>query len=334
MGVNDYYRSFEVKMMRLISIVIPVFCEEKNIQRLYEQLERVTKVMQGYTWEYIFVNDGSPDGSFTELQKLAALDKKVKISNLSRNFGKEIALSAGVDAASGCAVITMDADLQHPPELIPDMIKKWEEGIDIVATLRKATEKQSFLRKVSSWLFYWIMRKISTVEMASQSTDFRLIDKKVVDIFKTISEKSRIYRGIIDWMGFKKEYLEFDANARMEGNPGYSYKKLFTLAINSITSYSLFPLKIAGFLGIIITLFCGILLLIMFPTRFLFKSEYFSPLSVVVVSNTFLIGIVLICLGLIALYIGNIHNEVVNRPLYIVRDRLNLDKKVQKENRN
>ena len=321
-------------MMRSISIVIPVFCEENNIQKLYEQLEEVTKDIQDYNWEYIFVNDGSPDGSFTELQKLARLDKKVKILNLSRNFGKEIALSAGVEAASGGAVITMDADLQHPPELIPDMIKKWEEGIDIIATLRKTIEKQPLLRKVSSRLFYWIMRKISIVEMASQSTDFRLIDRKVVDIFKTISEKSRIYRGIIDWMGFKKEYLEFDANARMEGNPGYSYKKLFTLAINSITSYSLFPLKIAGFLGIIITLFCGILLLIMFPTRFLFKSEYFSPLSVVVVSNTFLIGIVLICLGLIALYIGNIHNEVVNRPLYIVRDRLNFDKKVQKENRN
>jgi len=320
--------------MRLISIVIPVFCEENNIQKLYEQLEEVTKDIQDYNWEYIFVNDGSPDGSFTELQKLARLDKKVKILNLSRNFGKEIALSAGVEAASGGAVITIDADLQHPPELISDMIKKWEGGIDIVATLRKTIEKQPLLRKVSSRLFYWIMRKISTVEMASQSTDFRLIDRKVVDIFKTISEKSRIYRGIIDWMGFKKEYLKFDANARMEGNPGYSYKKLFTLAINSITSYSLFPLKIAGFLGIIITLFCGILLLIMFPTRFLFKSEYFSPLSVVVVSNTFLIGIVLICLGLIALYIGNIHNEVVNRPLYIVRDRLNFDKKVQKENRN
>ena len=320
--------------MQLISIVIPVLCEENNIQNLYKQLEKVTKDMQRYNWEYIFVDDGSTDGSFDELQKLADADKKVKVLNFSRNFGKEIALSAGVEAALGSAVITMDADLQHPPELIPDMIKKWEEGIDVVATLRKRIERQSFLRKVSSRLFYWMMKKISTVEMVSQSTDFRLIDRKVVDIFRTIGEKSRMYRGIIDWMGFKKEYLEFDADARVEGNPGYSYKKLFTLAINSITSYSLFPLKIAGFLGIIITFFSGILLLIIFPTRFLFHSPYFSPLSIVAVSNTFLIGIVLICLGLIALYIGNIHKEVANRPLYIVRDRLNFDREPQKENGN
>lgn len=311
--------------MRLISVVIPIFCEGKNIQRLYEQLEKVAKGMQDYNWEYIFVNDGSSDDSYEELKKLTTIDEKVKVLNFSRNFGKEIALSAGIEAASGCAVITIDADLQHPPGLIPDMIKKWEDGIDIVATLRKKIDKQPLVRKFSSWLFYWIMKKISAVGMVAQTTDFRLIDRKVVDIFKKLTEKSRMYRGIIDWTGFKKEYVEFDANARTEGNPGYSYKKLFTLAINSITSFSLFPLKIAGFLGIIITFFSGILLLIMFPTYFLIKSPYFSPLSIVAVANTFLIGIVLICLGLIALYIGNIHNEVINRPLYIIRERLNFD---------
>jgi len=320
--------------MSLISIVIPVFCEEKNIQKLYRRLEKIAKTIKGYDWEYIYVNDGSSDGSINELHKLAALDKKLKVLNLSRNFGKEIALSAGVEAASGNAVITIDADLQHPPELIPEMIKRWEAGVDIVATLRRRIEKQPMMRKIGSRLFYWIMKKISMVEMASQSTDFRLLDRKVANAFKSITEKSRIYRGIIDWMGFKKEYLEFDANARMEGNPGYSYKKLFTLAINSITSYSLFPLKVAGILGITISLVSCLLLSAMLPTRFIFNSAYFSPLSFVVVSNTLLIGIVLICLGLIALYIGNIYNEVANRPLYIVRDRLNFDEEVQKENRN
>ena len=311
--------------MRLISIVIPVFCEEKNIQNLYKQLENVTKDMQRYNWEYIFVDDGSTDGSFEELKKLAVVDKKVKVLGFSRNFGKEIALSAGVEAASGSAVITIDADLQHPPQLIPDMIKKWEAGADMVAGIRKKTEEQSFLRKVSSKLFYWIMRRISIVEMPAHSTDFRLMDRKLADIFRTISEKSRIYRGIIDWMGFQKEYIEFDANARTKGNPGYSYKKLFTLAINSITAYSLFPLKIAGYLGTIITLFSVLLLLIMLPTSFLFGSAYFSPISIIVVSNTLLIGVVLMCLGFIALYIGNIHTEVVDRPLYIVRTRINFD---------
>ncbi len=311
--------------MKLISVVIPVYCEEKNLRRLYERLENVAKGLQGYRWEYIFVNDGSSDGSYSELKGLAELDKKVKVLNLSRNFGKEIALSAGLDTASGNAVITIDADLQHPPELIPDMIKKWEDGTDIVATIRKRIERQSLMRRIGSRLFYWLMGKISEIEMMSQTTDFRLIDRKVVDIFKTITEKTRMYRGIIDWMGFKKGYIKFEADARIEGMSGHSYKKLLNLAINSITAFSLFPLQIAGVIGVLITVLSGMLLLIMFPIRVLFKSPYFSPLSIVVVINTFLIGVVLICLGLIALYIGNIHNEVVNRPLYIVRDRLNFE---------
>ncbi|MBW2121017.1 MAG: glycosyltransferase family 2 protein [Deltaproteobacteria bacterium] len=311
--------------MPLISVVVPVFCEEKNIPRLYEELGKVAAGIKGYTWEYIFVNDGSMDGSYSELQKLAAADKNVRVLDLSRNFGKEVALSAGVHATSGRAVITLDADLQHPPKLIPEMIRKWEEGADIVATIRKKRDRQPLIRELGSRLFYWIIRRISQVDIASRTTDFRLLDKKVVDAFRSITEKSRMYRGIIDWMGFNKVYIEFDANSRENGNPTYSYRKLIGLAINGITSFSLFPLKIAGIIGILITLFSGILLLIMFPTRFVFKSSYFSPLAIMAVSNTFLIGIVLICLGLIALYIGNIHNEVVNRPLYIVKNRLNFD---------
>lgn len=311
--------------MRLISIVVPVFCEERNIQSFYERVENVVKDLPDYTWEYIFVNDGSHDDSFKELQKLAASDKKVKVLNLSRNFGKEIALSAGVEAASGCGVITLDADLQHPPELIPNMIKKWEDGVEIVATIRKKNEKQPLFRKVGSIIFYWIMKHISDIEVISQTTDFRLIDRKVADVFKKITEKSRMYRGIIDWMGFKSEYITFDADARMEGKPVYSYRKLLTLALNSITSFSLFPLKIAGFLGLLITIVSGLLLCIMLPTKFIFGLSFFSPLFILGTANTFLVGLVLVCLGIIALYIGGIHNEVINRPLYIVKDKLNFD---------
>lgn len=310
---------------KLISIVIPVFCEEQNVLKFYNRLEQITREISNYTWEYIFVNDGSTDGSYLELKKIAAKDKKTKVLNLSKNFGKEIALSAGIEAASGSAVITIDCDLQHPPKLIPLMIKKWEEGVEVVATIRKKIESQPLTRQIGSKLFYLLMSKISEVEMISQTTDFRLIDKKVADIFKTISEKSRMYRGIIDWMGFKKEYVEFDADARAEGVSGYSYRKLLNLAINSITSFSLFPLKIAGIIGVVITFFSSLLLLVMLPTYFIFRSPLFSPLAIVAVSNTFFIGIVLISLGLIALYIGNIHSEVVNRPLYIVKDRLNFD---------
>jgi dolichol-phosphate mannosyltransferase len=310
--------------MRLISIIVPVFCEENNIRKFYGRLNEMSMAIPGYAWEYIFVNDGSTDNSFAELRDLASADKKVKVLNFSRNFGKEIALSAGVEAASGDAVITIDCDLQHPPELIPEMIKKWEGGADIVLTVRKKNTNQPLPREIGSKLFYWLMSKISEVEMVSQTTDFRLIDKKVADIFKIISEKSRMYRGIIDWMGFKKEYIEFSADARVKGVSSFSYRKLFSLAIKSITSFSLFPLKIAGYLGLIITFLSGILMCIIFIT-FILEMHYFSSLSIVVVANTLLIGVVLICLGLIALYIGNIHNEVINRPLYIIRDKLNFD---------
>jgi glycosyltransferase involved in cell wall biosynthesis len=314
-----------IRSQKIISIVAPIFCEEKNIFNLYERLERITGTLSNYQWEYIFVNDGSVDNSYEELKKLVQLNKKVKVLNLTRNFGKEIALSAGVEAASGCAVITLDADLQHPPELIPNMIKKWEEGIEIVSTIRKKNKKQPLVRTVGSSLFYWIMKQISDIEVISQTTDFRLIDRKVADVFKKITEKSRMYRGIIDWMGFKKEYIPFDADSRIEGKPVYSYRKLLTLALNSITSFSLFPLKIAGFLGLFITIMSGLLLCIMLPTRFIFGSSFFSPLFILGTANTFLVGLVLVCLGIIALYIGGIHSEVINRPLYIVKDKLNFD---------
>ncbi len=313
--------------MKLISIVIPVYSEEQNIERLYNRLEDVTSKMPDYRWEYLFVNDGSADNSFPVLKKLAISHDKVKVINFSRNFGKEIALSAGVAAVSGDAAITIDADLQHPPELIPRMVKRWEEGVDIVIAVRKKS-KLPLYRKIGSGLFNWIMNKISQVKMIPNATDFRLIDRKVVNVFKTMSEKTRIYRGLIDWMGYRKDYIEFNASSRENGHSAYSSRKLLGLAISGITSFSAYPLKIAGIIGLLITFFSSVLLMIMFPVRFLYDSSYFSSLSFVVVINTLLTGIILTCLGLIALYIENIHNEVVDRPLFIIKDRLNLDYEV------
>ncbi|MBF0456422.1 MAG: glycosyltransferase family 2 protein [Nitrospirae bacterium] len=311
--------------MKLISIVIPMYCEEKNIAVMYGNLENIREKLEDYRWEYIFVNDGSTDGSYDELKKLAATDKKVKVINFSRNFGKEIALSAGVVAASGDAVITMDADLQHPHELIPLMIEKWNHGKNVVVAIRKSIEKQPMFRRLGSWMYYKLMSKISNVESISSSTDFRLIDRKVADIFSSIQEKNRIYRGVIDWIGLERDYVEFSAVERAEGKTSFTYRKLLNLAINSITAFSLFPLKIAGYLGIIITLSSAALLFIMLITSIFYNPRYFYPITIVLVSNTFLIGIVLICLGFIALYIGNIHSEVTRRPLYIVKDQINFD---------
>lgn len=312
----------------LIMVVVPVYREAINLKRLYERLEDVTKTLPEYVWEYIFVNDGSPDDSLAVLRSLAEADTKVKVIDLSRNFGKEIALTAGVHhAAHADAVICLDADLQHPPEYIPELVAKWRAGAEIVATIRISIAKQPLGRRLGSYLYYWLMSKISEVEMVSQTTDFRLYDRKVVQAFCHITERARMFRGIMDWMGFRKEYLEFRADAREEGKAGYSYSKLWRLAVNSVTAFSLFPLRMAGYLGILITSFSSILLAWMILTYFFIHSQTFTPMAFFMVANTFLIGIVLMSIGMVALYIGNIHTEVINRPLYLIRAKFNLEER-------
>jgi polyisoprenyl-phosphate glycosyltransferase len=307
-----------------IAIIIPVYCEAGNLLQLYERLRQVTDTLSRYAWDYVFVNDGSSDHSIGVLRQLAAIDERVTVLDLSRNFGKEIALTAGVHEADHAdAVICIDADLQHPPELIPTLVDKWVEGHEVVATIRTSIDRQPLLKRVGSRVFYWLMSKISGLPIKSQTTDYRLYDKKVVAAFKLATERDRLFRGIMDWMGFSRAYVEFQADARMEGQPGYSYSKLIGLAVNSLTSFSLWPLRITGYLGLLITSISSSLLFWML-VNFIVESEFqYTALAIVVVANTFLIGIVLMAIGLVALYIGSIHTEVINRPLYIVRERIN-----------
>jgi len=309
-------------MAKNISIIIPVFREAASLGALYRRLEDVTSEISGYDWKYIFVNDGSPDNSLEVLHNLALSDAKIIVLDLSRNFGKEVALTAGVhEAEEADAVICIDADLQHPPELIPTLLAEWEKGAEIVATVRVTIERQPLLRRLGSYAYYWLMSKISGLHMVSQTTDYRLYDKKVVAAFRHATERERMFRGIMDWMGFHKVYIEFKADARNEGEAGYSYGKLWSLAINSITSFSLWPLRLTGYLGTFITLASGALLVWMFLNYALNSTLNYTPLALVVVANTFLMGVVLMAIGLVALYIGTIHTEVINRPLYIVRER-------------
>lgn len=310
-------------MPKKIAIVVPVFREAANLSTLHARLESVIGKLKQYAWEYIFVNDGSPDNSFEVLTELAAKELNIKVLDLSRNFGKEIALTAGAhEAKDADAVICIDADLQHPPEIIPQLVEQWEAGAEVVVTIRTAIEKQPLFRRVGSNLFYWIISKSSSFEMIPKTTDFRLYDKKVIAAFCYATERGRMFRGIMDWMGFRRAYVEFSADARVEGEAGYSFFKLWHLAINSITSFSLWPLRITGYLGVLITASSGLLLLWM-AGNILFRTNYgYTSLALVVVINTLLIGIVLISIGLVALYVGTIHTEVINRPLFIVRERL------------
>jgi glycosyltransferase involved in cell wall biosynthesis len=313
----------EVKAKKRISILIPCYNEEQNITPLYEALERIVRQHTNYDFEYIFVDDGSQDSTVTVIETLGNQDEKVKIIELSRNFGKEIALTAGIHDINSDALIIMDSDLQHPPQLISTFLEKWEEGYEIVATIRTEIENRSFIKKIGSKFFYKLINMMSETDMISGTTDFRLLDKIVVEELKKFTERNRLVRGLIDWMGFNKIYVEFKAPDRLHGEEGYTIHKLFKLAINSFTSFSLFPLKVAGYVGVLISIIFGGLFSWMLVDKYMLNQHSFSPLSYVIVANTFFIGIVLMALGMMALYIGHIHTEVTNRPLFIIRKRVN-----------
>ena len=306
-------------MKKQISILVPVYNESRSISRLFEELERVTASLPAYDFQYLFIDDGSGDDSGAVLSHLAKKSDKITVIELSRNFGKEVAVTAGMHNVNSDAVIIMDADLQHPPAVIPRFIEQWEQGFDIVATKRTNFEKRSLFKRFASHAFYRLMSMISEVDMVSQTTDFRLLDKKVVELFNSFTERNRMVRGIIDWMGFKKTYIEFEAPARFAGQSVYGYKKLLSLALNSITSFSSFPLKLTGYLCLIISTLSGLGMVVILIDKFTFNYGQFTFLGLFMMLNTFMTGLILISLGLIALYIGNIHVEVVNRPLYIIR---------------
>jgi dolichol-phosphate mannosyltransferase len=318
--------------MKLISYIIPIYNEDKNILLLYKELMQVlisrhlsSSLMgegrdKNFDYEIIFVNDGSQDKSSQIIEDLTRQNPKVKFIEFSRNFGKEIALTCGLNYCEGDVAICLDADLQHPVRLIPEFLQKWQNGAEIVIGVRRKSKSDRFFKKIGSWLFYKIMSHISeTKNVVFGATDFRLLDRKVINEFNRLTEKNRLTRGLIDWLGFYHEYIYFEANTRKNNEPVYNYLKLIRLVFHSFVSLSLFPLRIAGYLGIFITLVSGIFgLYILIFDKILHVTNFSWP-AILAIINLFLIGIVLTCLGLIALYIANIHIETINRPIYVVR---------------
>lgn len=308
-------------MQKTISIVIPVFNEEKNIPLITNNLQSAFFGLP-YNYEIIFINDGSRDKSQEVLDLLLTTNTNIISVELSRNFGKESATSAGLHRAIGDAVIMIDADMQHPVELIPEFILRWEEGADVVVGVRTKNKGEGLIKKMGSFFYYKIMNMISDTPIIPRATDFRLIDRKVVDEFNHFTEHDRMTRGIIDWLGFRRTYVEFKANERQFGVASYTNIKLLKLAFSSAVSHSLFPLKFAGYLGLVIIILSGLLGFFVFIQRYIFDDVLnwnVSGTGQLAILIIFFIGIVLICLGLVALYIGNIRNEVSGRPLYVVR---------------
>ncbi|RJO60535.1 glycosyltransferase [candidate division WS5 bacterium] len=305
---------------KLISIIIPLYNEEDNIPLLYKKLKSIVNFMD-YDFEIIAVDDGSRDGSFHELKKIEKKDSDFKIIQFTRNFGKEMATTAGIQYCSGDACIIMDSDLQHPPENIPIFLEKWEKGAEVVVGIRNKSRKRP-LRNLSSYLYCKIMNMISETKFVQGDTDFRLLDRVVIDEFKKFSEKTRITRGLINWLGFRKEFVHFEVPERANGKVQYGLIKRIRLAFYSTVSMSLFPLRIAGYIGIFITSMSALAAIFIIVERYVLKDPLglnFSGLSVLGFINMLLVGVILMCLGLIALYIENIHKETLNRPLYVVR---------------
>lgn len=304
----------------LVSFVIPAFKEEKNVAFMYRALVSVLDAVKNeYDYEIVFVNDGSPDRTWDEIDALCLKDPKVVGVNLSRNFGKELAITAGLEHSRGSAVITLDADGQHPVEKIPEFLAKWKEGFDIVYNRRPEIRNASVLKRATSKVFYALFNAVSEFKLESGATDYRLLDRSVVDAYLRFNEKNRMYRGLVDWLGFQKTALVFDANERVGGEASYDYKKLARLALNNLTSFSFFPLKFVGYIGFVIVSLGGLLLVLQILDKLGLLNLGFSNLGIVVVINTIMIGVVLMSLGLIGLYIANIHEEVIGRPLYVVK---------------
>lgn len=311
--------------MKSILIIIPAYNEEKNILPVYTALKKVFAPLENkYSFEMLFVNDGSKDNTIGEIEKLANTDKIVKYIDFSRNFGKEVATTAGINSCKADACIMIDADLQHPVELIGEFISRWEKGFDVVIGIRNKSKSDGWMKKVGSKLFYSIINKIAEVKVVPNATDFRLIDRVVVAEFGRFTETSRMTRALIDWLGFRRDFVYFDANERLHGTASYSFLKLVGLAMNSFVSLSLVPLKIAGYLGIIITLIAGLSGFYILLGKYFFHTvlaSTFSDSENLAILLLFLVGILLMSIGLLALYVANIHREVINRPIYVIRKK-------------
>jgi glycosyltransferase involved in cell wall biosynthesis len=307
---------------QLVSIIVPCHNETDNVRPLHRALTDALS-RRAERFEFIFVDDGSRDGTKAELQSLAERDGRVRIVELVRNFGKEIAVTAGLQHAKGNAAICLDADLQHPPALIPRLLDKWHDGAEVVIGVRRTGAQYApLLKRVGSGLFYKLINAITEVEIVAHATDFRLLDRAVVNEFNRFTEHGRITRGLVDWLGFNRAYVEFTPAKRQAGQAAYGYFKLVNLAINSFVSMSLVPLKIAGYLGLIIMVTSGTLGAFIFVEKYPLADPWhlnFTGPAILAVIILFLVGLVLASLGLISLYIASIHAEVMNRPLYVVR---------------
>ena len=311
--------------MKKISLVIPMYYEEEVAEECYQRISEVLYSMkEKYDYEVIFVNDGSKDKTLEILKKIAKEDKKIKVISFSRNFGHQAAVTAGLKYVTGDAVIIMDADLQDPPELIPKMMKKWEEGYEVIYGKRISREGESQFKLFTAKAFYAMINKLSDIEIPKNTGDFRLVDRKVVDVVNSLPEHNKFLRGLFSWVGFKQYAYEYERKERFAGKTKYPLKKMLKLASDGIISFSTKPLKVVGGIGIL-SVVISIIVLIYSILSFAFKWNSLTPgWTSLMCTITFLGGIILISLWMIGEYVARIYDEAKARPQYIVDETINL----------
>lgn len=304
-----------------ISIVIPVFNEEKNILPL---LDRLLPALKQYRHEVIFVNDGSKDATVAIIKKTALANKNIKLISLYRNFGHQMSLTAGYEAAKGECVISMDADLQDPPEIIPEMIKKWQQGAKIIYARREKRDVDTFFKKQTAALFYRLVNLLSDTPIPEEVGDYRLLDREVVEFLNHLPERSRFLRGLVAWGGYPAAYVYFKREKRFAGETHYTFSKMLNFAMEGITTFSTKPLRIATYIGFMAAAFGFLGIVYAVIGKIFLPSYWVTGWTALFVGIMFLGGVQLITIGIIGEYIGKVYREVQRRPQYLIEEKINL----------
>lgn len=305
--------------MKKVTIIIPAYNEEESLPLLYERLNNVINKLDNYEFEMLFVNDGSKDKTIKIIKELRSSDKRVSYVDFSRNFGKEVAMIAGLDYAQGDCVIFIDADLQDPPELIPELIKYWEEGYDDVYARRRSRKGESFLKKFTSKMYYKVLQKMTRIEIQRDTGDFRLLDRRCVNALKQLRETQRCSKSMFSWIGYNKKEVMFDRDPRIAGKTKWNYKKLVDLAIDGITSFTTSPLRISTYLAIP-TFMMLVIYFIYVIVKCITQSVAIQAFQAIILLVLFFAGVQIMLFGIIGEYLGRIFNETKNRPLYFIKE--------------
>jgi polyisoprenyl-phosphate glycosyltransferase len=305
---------------KLLSVVVPVFSEERALEEFCRRLKAVLVSLEGIAeHEIIFVNDGSTDRSLDMLLTFQRQDRRIRLVDLSRNFGHQIAITAGIEHSRGDAVIIMDCDLQDPPETVPELVKKWNEGYNVVYGVRNARRGEGFFKRFTAHAYYRLLNRLSDVDIPLDAGDFRLMDRTTVEALKSMKEKNRYIRGMVSWIGFRQCSITYDRGSRHSGNTKFPLKMMMKLAFDGITSFSEAPLNMASYLGIVVTGLCFLYLCWIIVDKIMDPGGSVKGWSSTVAVILFLGGIQLISLGIIGQYLGRIYQEIKGRPLYIVQ---------------